>query len=241
MRTCNIRLRPPVRGTCAPNGRPVGVKVVTTPHRRVGQTHSAGSAIASSLASPASHLWTFTPAPDQSFLRVTLRNIDSLVESPALLILILPFVKYKVRDQAIWLSALALPQNCCAVLHLEPILLRLSLFSQRASIKYKTLPRIASSFSPSAILRNPGSSLDISRRSNHVMSTASVSGSGDDARARKQQPMLARHRSKEQQMSHPTEEQRMGRAGGWFPLGYKDGFSQWVFSHTYATFKQTLT
>ncbi|KAI9695707.1 MAG: hypothetical protein M1820_008470 [Bogoriella megaspora] len=48
--------------------------------------------------------------------------------------------------------------------------------------------------------------------------------SGDDAvRSRGQQPMLARQRAKQQ----AKEEDRPAQRSGWFPMGYKEGFSQW--------------
>ncbi|KAL9062916.1 MAG: hypothetical protein Q9157_008544 [Trypethelium eluteriae] len=48
-------------------------------------------------------------------------------------------------------------------------------------------------------------------------------GGDDDIRSRRQQPMLARHRTKEQveQQKKPVQQ------GGYFPMGYKEGFSQW--------------
>jgi cardiolipin-specific phospholipase len=56
--------------------------------------------------------------------------------------------------------------------------------------------------------------------------TDSGSGSGngngsEDVRGRTQQSALASQRAKEQG-------QQMGRFAQWFPLGAKEGFSQWV-------------
>ena len=60
------------------------------------------------------------------------------------------------------------------------------------------------------------------------MATATA-GSGDDGfKPRQQQSMLASQRQKESNSSTPTEENRRGKVGGYFTLGYKEGFQQWV-------------
>ena len=58
------------------------------------------------------------------------------------------------------------------------------------------------------------------------MSTATANDSDDDFRTRGQQPVLASQRAK--QNNTPTEANRTGKVGGYFPLGYKDAISQWV-------------
>jgi len=60
------------------------------------------------------------------------------------------------------------------------------------------------------------------------MSTATADNGDDEFRSRKQQSMLASQRQKEGDASAPTEENRRGRIGGFFTLGYKEGFQQWV-------------
>ncbi|MCJ1474472.1 hypothetical protein MMC13_003130 [Lambiella insularis] len=53
---------------------------------------------------------------------------------------------------------------------------------------------------------------------------ATASGSDDDFKSKGQQSPLASQRARQ-----PTEANRKGRfGGGYFPLGYKDGFNQWV-------------
>lgn len=58
------------------------------------------------------------------------------------------------------------------------------------------------------------------------MASATTDGSSDDLRTRTQQSPLASKRA--QQGNTPTEANRKGRFGGFFTLGYKEGFSQWV-------------
>ncbi|KAI9672494.1 MAG: hypothetical protein M1817_003260 [Caeruleum heppii] len=53
------------------------------------------------------------------------------------------------------------------------------------------------------------------------MSASAASGSNGDLKSRSQQSPLASQRAKEQTGS------RTGPSGGFFPLGYKEGFSQW--------------
>ena len=60
------------------------------------------------------------------------------------------------------------------------------------------------------------------------MSTATTNGNDDDLRSRGQQSPLASQRAK--QGSGPQEGNRTGRFTGYFPLGYKEGFSQWVLA-----------
>ena len=58
------------------------------------------------------------------------------------------------------------------------------------------------------------------------MATA-ASGGDDDYRSRAQQSPLASQRAKK--ANTPTEANRTGRiSAGYFPLGYKEGFNQWV-------------
>ena len=58
------------------------------------------------------------------------------------------------------------------------------------------------------------------------MSAATANGNDDDFTTRNQQGMLASQRLKTSNV--PTEANRTGRFSGYFPLGYKEGFSQWV-------------
>jgi hypothetical protein len=55
---------------------------------------------------------------------------------------------------------------------------------------------------------------------------SSGSGSTEDVRSRGQQPVLASQRAKEQSRNDPNQGNRGGFS--YFPLGYKEGFSQWV-------------
>ncbi|KAL8942890.1 MAG: hypothetical protein Q9211_001192 [Gyalolechia sp. 1 TL-2023] len=57
------------------------------------------------------------------------------------------------------------------------------------------------------------------------MAAATTNGSSDNIRTRSQQSPLASQRAKE--INAPTEENRKGKFGGFFTLGYKEGFSQW--------------
>ena len=56
--------------------------------------------------------------------------------------------------------------------------------------------------------------------------TACMAATDDDIRNRTQQSPLASQRAK--QTDHPTEANRTGRMSNFFPLGWKDGFNQWV-------------
>ncbi|KAL6719889.1 hypothetical protein ACLMJK_001810 [Lecanora helva] len=62
------------------------------------------------------------------------------------------------------------------------------------------------------------------------MSTATASSGDDEFKSRQQQPMLASQRNKasSDNTSTPTESNRRGGVTGYFPLGYKEGFQQWV-------------
>lgn len=51
-------------------------------------------------------------------------------------------------------------------------------------------------------------------------------GKDDELQSRVQQSALASQRLK--QSSTPSESNRTGKIGGYFTLGYKEGFSQWV-------------
>lgn len=59
------------------------------------------------------------------------------------------------------------------------------------------------------------------------MSAATADSGDDEVRSRNQQPMLASQRHKAGNNT-PTEANRTGKFGGYFTLGYKEGFSQWV-------------
>lgn len=58
------------------------------------------------------------------------------------------------------------------------------------------------------------------------MAATTTNNSSDDLRTRPQQSPLASKRA--QQSNGPTEENRKGKVGGYFTLGYKEGFNQWV-------------
>ncbi|KAL8859324.1 MAG: hypothetical protein Q9178_004262 [Gyalolechia marmorata] len=57
------------------------------------------------------------------------------------------------------------------------------------------------------------------------MTATTANGGGDDARMRTQQSPLASKRAKDD--GTPAEENRKGKFGGYFTLGYKEGFNQW--------------
>ncbi|KAL8703054.1 MAG: hypothetical protein Q9201_003779 [Fulgogasparrea decipioides] len=57
------------------------------------------------------------------------------------------------------------------------------------------------------------------------MAAATTNDSNDDIRTRTQQNPLASKRAK--QSNTPTDDNRKGKVGGYFTLGYKEGFSQW--------------
>ena len=59
-----------------------------------------------------------------------------------------------------------------------------------------------------------------------MAATATASGRDDDISTKTQQPMLASQRAKQNRAA--AEENQTAKRGGFFPLGYKEGFSQWV-------------
>lgn len=59
------------------------------------------------------------------------------------------------------------------------------------------------------------------------MSAATADNGDDEFHPRNQQPMLASQRHKAGNNT-PIEGKRTGKSGGYFTLGYKEGFSQWV-------------
>lgn len=63
------------------------------------------------------------------------------------------------------------------------------------------------------------------KRNVSVMATT-TSGEDDDYKSKSQQSPLASQRAKES-----GQAKRAGRFTGYFPLGYKEGFSQWVRRH----------
>ena len=68
--------------------------------------------------------------------------------------------------------------------------------------------------------------VQVAQNRNTTMAASATSGSEDDQRSRGQQSVLISQRAKKG--NTPTESNRTGRFGGYFPLGYKEGFSQWV-------------
>lgn len=63
------------------------------------------------------------------------------------------------------------------------------------------------------------------------MATSSASEAGDTLKSKTQQSPLASQRDKAQ-ADNPTKATRTNRFTQYFPLGYKDGFSQWVCTIT---------
>ena len=58
---------------------------------------------------------------------------------------------------------------------------------------------------------------------------AAPANSDDEFRSRTQQSPLASQRAKQQQQGSVPPGAPNGRGfNGWFPLGYKEGFSQWA-------------
>ena len=60
------------------------------------------------------------------------------------------------------------------------------------------------------------------------MATTSTDGKDEELQSRVQQSPLASQRLK--QSSAPSESNRTMKTGGFFTLGYKEGFSQWVWN-----------
>jgi len=73
-----------------------------------------------------------------------------------------------------------------------------------------------------------------SKRHTSTMSASTASSSDDDYTSRTQQSPLASQRARKQG-NPPSEANRTGKFGGYFTLGYKEGFSQWV------RFRRSLT
>lgn len=71
--------------------------------------------------------------------------------------------------------------------------------------------------------QSSAASLKPALQQTYATMASAESNSDDNVRGRGQQAMLARHRSREGGSAQPTEAQRRG----YFPLGYKEGFSQW--------------
>lgn len=61
----------------------------------------------------------------------------------------------------------------------------------------------------------------------HRCNSSAIMSASDESRSRGQQPMLASQRAKDQ-TSAPSEANRTGKFGGYFPLGYREAVSQWV-------------
>ena len=59
-----------------------------------------------------------------------------------------------------------------------------------------------------------------------MTSATANAGEDDELRSKPQQSPLASQRAK--QNNTPTEANRAGKSGGYFPLGYKEAYSQWV-------------
>ena len=59
-----------------------------------------------------------------------------------------------------------------------------------------------------------------------IMATTTADDGDDEVRSKPQQSPLASQRGKEDNTS--ADSAKSGRTGGYFTLGYKEGFSQWV-------------
>lgn len=97
----------------------------------------------------------------------------------------------------------------------------------------ESLYTIATATQPSRIILRSPLHLKSSATHSRVMAATTTDGSSDDLHTRTQQSPLASKRA--QQSNTPTEANRKGRFGGFFTLGYKEGFSQWV---RYSTFSE---
>lgn len=69
----------------------------------------------------------------------------------------------------------------------------------------------------------------LSRRSSTMAST-SASGNDDISYSRPQQSPLASQRGKQNASPNESNQSQTAKSGGFFPLGFKEGFSQWVWS-----------
>lgn len=69
----------------------------------------------------------------------------------------------------------------------------------------------------------------LSRRSSTMAST-SASGNDDISYSRSQQSPLASQRGKQHAGPNESNQTQTAKSGGFFPLGFKEGFSQWVWS-----------
>jgi hypothetical protein len=77
-----------------------------------------------------------------------------------------------------------------------------------------------------------GTSKSFLHQTHITLSATMAEPNGEEAvRSRAQQPVLARHRTKEQVEQNKKTQQ----SPGFFPMGYKEGFSQWV-SHDKTAF-----
>lgn len=113
--------------------------------------------------------------------------------------------------------------NILSILRLTP-LFPAPLTFHSCSTPYKFSVTLSGASAPFLIISAPKRL----QRTTVTMSTATANGNDDDLRARNQQPVLGSQRAKAQAKSTPTEANRTGRVSGYFPLGYKEGFSQWV-------------
>lgn len=69
----------------------------------------------------------------------------------------------------------------------------------------------------------------LSRRSSTMAST-SASGNDDISYSRPQQSPLASQRGKQNAGANESNQSQTAKSSGFFPLGIKEGFSQWVWS-----------
>ena len=69
----------------------------------------------------------------------------------------------------------------------------------------------------------------LSRRSSTMAST-SASSNDDISYSRPQQSPLASQRGKQNASPNESNQSQTAKSGGFFPLGFKEGFSQWVWS-----------
>ena len=111
------------------------------------------------------------------------------------------------------------------VLSFKPLLLNKKLDGNSKGSKLLPTETFREAFDCSNKARKRKQGLRNSYRNSSAMA-ATASDSGDDVGSRTQQSPLASQRAKTS--NAPTEANRTGKMGGYFTLGYKEGFGQWV-------------
>ena len=111
----------------------------------------------------------------------------------------------------------------------SPYLVSISLRARSSSEKRILLPLLAPPIVFCRLRCVTWNTISVQREGLHytaIMSTATANGGDDELRSSSQQSPLASQRNRAD--NTPTEANRTGRIGGYFTLGYKEGFSQWV-------------